>query len=338
MITMDADDLTAALAGTPKPGREDVLGSFQRKHRRKKTERRLYWVSGATACAVAATAVVSMIQPWSRGTTVADSAACGPTHMTQTFAHAKDAGASILIADAVPAARSGALGYTAVLLRTVRTLSGPAIAPGTIAWSHESAASTSGKFFAVVWPKRAGTVGPIIRTAPVVGDNVIFSSYGCRDAASAPTPTSSGQSLGSPAGLDGAFAISLRTVEAAAAGSLGDVQGDQNQPTSSEPGSSSAPRSGDSANQGAGGSQGGSSQGGVSSPSASPSPSPSPSQGDAGNSGNSGNGNDRGNGYATPSVNPTPSANPTQGSGGQGGGTGKGQGAKSGASNDNGQQ
>jgi hypothetical protein len=205
------------------------------------------------------------------------------------------------------------------LLRSVQTLSGPAIAPGTIAWSHESAASTSGKFFAVVWPKRAGTVGPIIRTAPVVGDNVIFSSYGCRDAASVPTPTSSGQSLGSPNGsLEGAFAISLRTVEAAAAGSVGDSQGNQNQPGSSTPGDSSAPRNGDSGNHGAGNNQGGNSQGNENSPSASP------GQGNGGNSGNS-----QGNGYATPS------ASSGQGNGN---GQGKGKGAKSGANNGNGQQ
>jgi hypothetical protein len=331
MITMDADDVTAALAGTPKPGREEVLGSFQRKHRRKKTERRLYWVSGVTACAVAATAVVSMIAPWSKAPTVADSAVCGPTRMTQAFAQAKNAGASLLIADTVPAARSGASGYTAVLLRSVQTLSGPAIAPGTIAWSHEAAASTSGKFFAVVWPKRVGTVGPVIRTAPVVGDKVIFSSYGCRDAASAPTPTSSRQSLGSPAGLDGAYAISLRTVEAAAAASSSDSQGDADQPASSAPGDTSGPGSDSSANPGAGNSQGRNSQANPNGPSASP------SQGDAGNSGN---GNDQGGGYATPSASPSQGSGNGQGNGngnGQGGGNGQGKSTKSGSNNVTGQ-
>jgi hypothetical protein len=314
MITMDADDLTAALAGTPKPGRDEVLGSFDRKHRRKKTERRLFWVGGVTACAVAAAAVVTMVQPWSSGPVIADPAVCGPAHMTQTFAQAKNAGASILIADAVPAARDGASGYTAVLLRTVRTLSGPAIAAGTIAWSHEKAAGTSGKFFAVVWPQRAGTVGPIIRTAPVVGDHVYFSSYGCRDAASVPTPTSSGQSLGGPAGLDGSYAISLGTVEAAAAGSLINGQGDQDQPASPAPGDGS--RSGDSGNQNAGNNQGGDSQGNNS-------PNPSPSQD---NAGNSGNGNNQGNGYASPGASPSP-----------GNGHGKGKVPKTSSSNGNGQ-
>ena len=309
MRTMDDNDLTAALAGTPKPGREDVLGSFQRKHRRKKAERRLIWASGATACAVAAVTVVSMVQPWSKGSSmVPDSAACGPVHMTQAFAQAKNAGASILIADAVPAARNGASGYTAVLLRSVQTLSGPAIAPGTIAWSHEKAAGTSGKFFAVVWPKRAGTVGPIIRTAPVVGDNVIFSSYGCRDAASVPTPTSSGQPLGSPAGLDGAFAISLRTVEAAAVGSLSDGQDDHSQPTPSAPApsasrDSSAPRASASAS---GNQNADNSQGSGNTPSANPS------------QGNPANGN-------------------SQGGTGQGSGNGQGRSPKSSANNGNGQ-
>jgi hypothetical protein len=84
--------------------------------------------------------------------------------------------------------------FYAVTLRSVRTLRGPAVAPGETAWSPGSAPGTAnpansavlapgGRLFAIVWPKSAmrDFVGPMLQLAPVVGADVVFTPFGCWD-------------------------------------------------------------------------------------------------------------------------------------------------------------
>jgi hypothetical protein len=91
-------------------------------------------------------------------------------------------------------AAGGAAAFYAMTLRSVRTLRGPAVAPGETAWSPGSSPNTAnpvnsevlapdGKLFAIVWPKSAlrDFVGPTLQLAPVVGADVVFTPFGCWD-------------------------------------------------------------------------------------------------------------------------------------------------------------
>jgi hypothetical protein len=97
-------------------------------------------------------------------------------------------------------ATGGAPAYYAVTLRSVRTLAGPKVASGSTAWipgsiSAGTAGTASspeggtlwapdGQLFAIVTPTVAGSPrGPVLRSAPVINGQVIFSSYGCWDVA-----------------------------------------------------------------------------------------------------------------------------------------------------------
>ena len=231
MRTMDLDELTAALAG-PKPDREAVLTSFQRKHRKEKTKRRLWWAGGLAACAAVVLTVATMSQPQPRGSVTLSPAGCAPGPLAQSLAQARQDGASILLAYGSPTGETSGSRYQAVVLRSVHMLSGPAIASGTTAWSDGTTLSgrlgatgtAAGQLLAIAWPAAVAgsTVGPVVHTAPVRDGNVILTRSGCQDMTSLAAVPSSGQGIapgGGPA-PDGLYAIPLPFVEQAAASPL----------------------------------------------------------------------------------------------------------------------
>jgi hypothetical protein len=230
MRTLDVEELTAALAG-PRPEREAVLESFRRKHRRRKARRRLCWAGGLTGCALVACAIAVTGVARPHDSVMVSPADCAPVSLAQSLAGARQAGASILVAygsPAGPAATSGhpaASGYQAMMLHSVRTLSGPVIPSGTIAWTEGAPAAGDGQVLAIAWPAAlvGSAVGPVVRTAPVIGGNVIVADPGCRGAASLAARPSPGQqwTLSGEAAPGGRYAIPLRVVEAAATSPAG---------------------------------------------------------------------------------------------------------------------
>jgi hypothetical protein len=80
-----------------------------------------------------------------------------------------------------------------VTLRSVQTLRGPAVAPGSTAWTpgpapgapanpvNSALLAPGGRLFAIVWPKAAthDLVGPTLQLAPIVGADVVFTPYVC---------------------------------------------------------------------------------------------------------------------------------------------------------------
>jgi hypothetical protein len=271
MRTVELDELTAALAG-PRPDRATVLASFHRKHRRTKAKRRLWWASGFAACLVVALAIVTTTQsrPHSSVTTSPSPAGCSPAPLAQSLAQAQQAGASILLAYGSPTGQTAGTGYQAVVLSSVRMLSGPVIASGTTAWTDGTAISAGtgpaagGPVLAIAWPAAvAGSaVGPIVHTAPVVGGNVILTRSGCGDVANLAALPNPGPGMLPPSrepATDGLYALPLRVVEQAVARPL--------------------PKSRKAAQQA------------VPTPTSSPSPGPSPSPSQGNGNGNSGNGN-----------------------------------------------
>jgi hypothetical protein len=91
------------------------------------------------------------------------------------------------------AATAGAPAFYAMTLRSVQTLRGPAVAPGSTAWIPGPAPGTTanpensallapgGRVFAVEWPEAAtrDLVGPTLQLAPIVGTDVVFTPYTC---------------------------------------------------------------------------------------------------------------------------------------------------------------
>jgi hypothetical protein len=110
-------------------------------------------------------------------------------------------GASLIVATGTPAGKSvtgdpaadGAAPFYAVTLRLVRTLRGPAIASGSIAWTtgpargmpaspvNSALLAPGGRLFAIAWPKAAAghLAGPVLQLAPIVGADVVFTPYAC---------------------------------------------------------------------------------------------------------------------------------------------------------------
>jgi hypothetical protein len=152
-------------------------------------------------------------------------ASCAAVPLRQDIANALRSGASVIVGYATQTGTSvagnpatgGAPAYYAVTLRSVQTLAGPEIESGSTAWvpgaasgetsggSASSAGTASasegevlwtpdGELFAIVSPHAAGAPrGPVLRSAPVINGDVIFSSYGCWDVAGLPfTPYSGG--------------------------------------------------------------------------------------------------------------------------------------------------
>jgi hypothetical protein len=100
---------------------------------------------------------------------------------------------------AVPGAGRDAPVYYSLTLRSVRTLAGPAVTSGSIAWitgDHTAGASTSagpdtaqpgahpaaGELFGVVSPSAGpGAPGRVLRAAPVANGQVVLGGAGCWD-------------------------------------------------------------------------------------------------------------------------------------------------------------
>jgi hypothetical protein len=133
------------------------------------------------------------------GTSLAES--CTGAPLKSQLAAAVRGGASVIVATGMVTGKSatggpataGAPARYAVTLRSVQTLRGPAVTPGSIAWTPGPAPGTpanpvnsallapGGRLFAIVWPKAAthDLVGPTLQLAPIVGADVVFTPYVC---------------------------------------------------------------------------------------------------------------------------------------------------------------
>jgi hypothetical protein len=123
--------------------------------------------------------------------------------LKDSIAAALRSGASVIIATGrltwksvtASPATAGAPAFYAMTLSSVQTLRGPAIAPGSVAWvpgpapgssagpENSALLATGGRVFAIATPRSAshGPAGPVLRLAPVVGGDVVFTPYGCWD-------------------------------------------------------------------------------------------------------------------------------------------------------------
>ena len=139
-------------------------------------------------------------------------AACGTAQLQAELARAVRNGASVIVgygmlttgAAAVHEAGSDALAYYSLTLRSVRTLAGPTVASGSIAWiagasptagpsasaSPGTAPATeqprahpaAGELFGVVSPSAGpGAPGRVLRAAQVANGQVVLSGAGCWD-------------------------------------------------------------------------------------------------------------------------------------------------------------
>lgn len=126
---------------------------------------------------------------------------CAAMPLEATLAEARHAGASVVEAQGTLTGRTVAQDgpvYHQMVLRAVTTLSGPAVPDGTQVWvsaatgpsgpipGADSGAlwSKDGRLFAILWRNQAP--GPTLRIAPMVANDVIFSSAGCWDTAGLP--------------------------------------------------------------------------------------------------------------------------------------------------------
>ena len=116
--------------------------------------------------------------------------------LQQTLDEARQGGASVIIATGTLSETTAVDGevYDQMVLRSVQTLSGAAVASGTTGWVASGRGPSGaipgadagalwgpgGRLFAIVWPaQKAGmSIGPVLSIAPVVDDEVIFSSAG----------------------------------------------------------------------------------------------------------------------------------------------------------------
>jgi len=210
---------------------------------------------------VAAPGAVS--EPASGTGSSGSAASCAAVPLRQAITAAVQAGDSVIVGYGTQTgasapgnpAQGGAPLYYAVTLGSVRTLAGPAVASGSTAWvpGAASAAAPSGtgsagtastpegealwapdgELFAIVSPAGAGAPrSPVLRSAPVINGNVIFSSYGCWDVTGLPFTPYGGSSarVFGPAHPNGSqnrplatlgeplYAVPLAAVEAVASG------------------------------------------------------------------------------------------------------------------------
>jgi hypothetical protein len=243
---VDLEQLTAALAQhDPEP--DTVMAAFRAKRHRRARNLTMY---GGGLAAVAIVAVVAVLQPWAAAPQPGGTAqptgppasppanGCASISLPETLAMARQGGASVIVADGSLTGKTVLDGqvYYEMILRSVQTLSGPAIALGSTGWiasvrgpagpipGADAGAlwATDGRLFAIAWPAReTGTaVGPILRVAPVADGQVIFSSAGCWDTAGLPTRPYHGQLAEIPgsnsytrAAPGGFHAVPLTTVE-----------------------------------------------------------------------------------------------------------------------------
>jgi len=182
-----------------------------------KREWRLAFAMGGGLVVVAIVALAAVLQPWAappRQDGAAEPAGagkspggsgCASVSLPEALALARRGGASVIVANGSLTGKTAAHGqiYYKMALRSVTTLSGPAVASGSAGWiaspqgpggpipGADAGAlwATDGHLFAIAWPAReTGTaVGPVLRVAPVVHGQVIFSSAGCWDTTGLPT-------------------------------------------------------------------------------------------------------------------------------------------------------
>lgn len=213
--------------------------------RRLSSRRRV--VGGGLATMVLVLAAIGVLKLWApqRGAAGASAVTdgCAVVSLQQTLDEARQGGASVIIATGTLSGTTTVDGdvYGQMVLRSVQTLSGAAIAPGTTGWIAGARGPSGpipgtdtgalwgpdGRLFAIVWPaQKAGTsIGPVLRIAPVVADEVIFSSAGCWDVsglssrpyhgALSEIPASNSYARASESGL---HAVALAEVEQLAAG------------------------------------------------------------------------------------------------------------------------
>jgi hypothetical protein len=155
-------------------------------------------VAGGVAVVVAAVVVV-VLRPWATSDPAVPPASangCAVISLADTLSLARQGGASIIVATGSLTGRTvlDSESYYEMRLRSVQTLRGPAVATGWVGSGRGAAGpipgadagalwATDGRLFAIAWPARqSGTkVGPVLRIAPVVDGQVIFSSAGCWD-------------------------------------------------------------------------------------------------------------------------------------------------------------
>lgn len=195
---MDTDQLISALTRhTANPA--NVRAAYERKRRR--AARRRYAVLGAITAVVLGAGAVTAARPWASAPPPAGAAASACAHwpLPQRLIVGLRDGESVIIASGkltgYNANTSGGY-YSAMRLRDVQTLAGPPLENQT-AWltgmmgpdgpayfSEDTGAlwATDGRLLAIVWE---GTIaansisGPILKVAPIVNGQVIFSMAGC---------------------------------------------------------------------------------------------------------------------------------------------------------------
>lgn len=237
------DELLTTALGQHDPDPDSVMAAFRAK-RRHRTRTRGLAVTGIAAVAVIA--VTAVLQPWSTPKTAAKpqvADGCATIPLRETLASARQGGASIIVANSSLTGKTKSDGdiYYQVKLRSVQTLSGPAVTASKTAWIDSGRGpagpvagsdagplwATDGRLFAIAWPAHTAgtTVGPVLRIAPVVGSQVIFSSAGCWDTGNLPTQPFHGQLAEIPgsksyahAARYGFHAVPLSTVEQLSAG------------------------------------------------------------------------------------------------------------------------
>jgi hypothetical protein len=129
---------------------------------------------------------------------------CGSARLQAELTQAVRKGASVVVgyatlttAPAVQAGTPGAPAYASLTLRSVRTLAGPAVTSGSIAWITEAgpaagasaspgtarpeALPPASEVFGIVSPASSGTPGPVLQAAVVQDGQVVLSGAGCWD-------------------------------------------------------------------------------------------------------------------------------------------------------------
>jgi hypothetical protein len=185
------------------------------------TRRTLVVVTAAVLCVIAASIVADTASQAQRPPSVTRPAGgwnlpyvgCAFEPLATTIAYAKSVGAPIIVARGRLSGRVTSMSpstgevFHEMLLRSVQTLSGPAVADGTSAWipggglvsdpvesvpafegSEGSLWGADGRLFAIMWPKELinRPVGPLLRMAPVVRNEMIFSDADCWNARGLP--------------------------------------------------------------------------------------------------------------------------------------------------------
>jgi hypothetical protein len=159
----------------------------------------------AVACTTSTPAAAGAAGPAASGPAAGPGSAdaCTGAPLKSQLATAVQDGASVIVAAGTltgkrvtgDPATAGAPAFYAMTLNSVRTLRGPAVAPGSAGWIPGPAPGTTaspensallapgGRVFAVVWPKAEtrDLVGPTLQLAPIVGTDVVFTPYTCWD-------------------------------------------------------------------------------------------------------------------------------------------------------------